>query len=486
MWMGGGLSLLFGLELVVELWRTGLSWSDLALTPDRAPGLASTVSRALNNLTAMVLTFIALAVPLTANMYTPKLIEIFVRDRINLAAMVFFAGMGAHAVFGQAVMYSQWSPVVIYSVLWISGVVGFAVLVPYYVYVLHCLNPTTIVSRLSELILKEIRDAAALARPLPSARRRLDQVIQNLGNVILRATERADRDVSLHSVYALQGAVMRYTDAARDLPDAWFEAERELFPGASAESLDLIVRERIWVEQKCLHQLALAYTSSLARMPDAISAISSVIRRIAEHALARGDERLLGLCVRYFNTYLREAIKKKDVHAIYDVYGQYGALARRCLGGAPHVASAIARHVKYYAEFARWQGMAFIFEVAAHDLVGLVDAAYAESSGNRDELLGVFLSFKGERASTRLVKSQALLAACLSERGAPEAREQVLDAMRGVGREQLEAAREQIGAATDPVFWEVTDRQRNLDYVEPGRRAVVFDVIDRALAGLGA
>lgn len=480
--MAAGLLLLFGLELAVELWRTGLSWSDLVVTPDQTPALASTVSRALNNLTAMVLTFIALAVPLTANMYTPKLIEIFVRDKINLAAMVFFAAMGAHAVFGQAMMFKQWSPVVMYSVLWISGVVGFAVLVPYYVYVLHCLNPATIVRRLSDLVLKELRDAAAPTRPLPLARKRLDQLIQNLGNVILRATERADRDVSLHAVYALQATVMRYADAAPDLPAAWFEAERELFPGASPEALEHIVREKIWVEQRCLHQLALAYTSSLARMPDAISAISSVIRSIAEHALARGDEPLLRLCVRYFNTYLREAIKKKDVHAIYDVYGQYGALALRCLKGAPHIATAIARHVKYYAEFARWQGLAFIFEVAAHDLVDLVDAAYEAGTANREDLLAVFLSFKADRASPRLVKSQALLAACVGSHGATDAEARVVEALRAAGPDQLRAAREQIEAATDPVFWEVTDRQRNLDYVEPVHRPRVLEALDRALA----
>jgi hypothetical protein len=36
--------------------------------------------------------------------------------------------------------------------------------------------------------------------------------------------------------------------------------------------------------------------------------------------------------------------------------------------------------------------------------------------------------------------------------------------------------------ATDPVSREVTDRQRNLDYVEPARRATVVRVLDEVVA----
>src|SRR5206468_4033296 len=103
------------------------------------------------------------------NMYTPKLVEIFVRDKIYIAAMIFFAVMGAHAVFAQAVMFEQWSPApaYLYSTLWISGVIGFAVLIPYYFYVLEFLNPITIIRRVVDVIFREFRDIEKGARPAP-------------------------------------------------------------------------------------------------------------------------------------------------------------------------------------------------------------------------------------------------------------------------------------------------------------------------------
>jgi hypothetical protein len=480
-WMCAVLVVLFAVELAIDLSRTSTPWSALHASARSGQALASTVSRAFNNMTAMVLTFIALAVPLTANMHTPKLIEIFVRDKVNIAAMVFFAGMGAHAIFGQAVMYDQWepAPVAVYSTLWISGVVGFAVLIPYYCYVLAFLNPTTIIRRVTDLVVVEF-DAAESNKPTPEARRRLHQNILNLGNVILRAVDRADRDVSLDAIHGLQSAVIRYVDVKPRLPADWFEVESALFTGHSHDAIRYVVRDRIWVEQKCLHQLLIAYSASLSKMPDAISAISGVSRRIALYADGVGDERLLALCVRYVNTFLREAIRKKDVHAIYDVYSQYSFLAKELLVRRPQAALEIARHFRYYAQFARAQGMPFVCELAAYDVVELVESAYDADAATRREILDVFLAFDVDLASVRVVKAHALLAAYFEEKSLAADSALVVASLHRATPELIDQARREILATTDPVFWEVTDRQRNFDYVAPARRETVKRVLDAA------
>jgi hypothetical protein len=479
--MSLGLTLLFLGELAFDLSRSGVPWSELSATSRTGPALASTVSRAFNNLTAMVLTFIALAVPITANMYTPKLIEIFVRDRINIAAMIFFAGMGAHAVFGQAMMFEQWSPAAIYTTLWVSGVVGFTVLVPYYFYVLSFLNPATIIRLVRDLIFREFDGLAKGVDDVPEARRRLDQEILNFGNVVLRAVDRADRDVSIDAVSGVKQIVLAYAEIKPHLPPAWFEVDRKRFAGSSDDAIELIERDRVWVEHRCLHQLNLAYAASLSKMPDAISAISDVNRRIAEAAARRKDDGLLRLCVRYMNTFLREAVKKKDVHAIYDVVWQYKALAVELLRDRPLMSLEIGRHLKYYAEFARWQGMGFIYELVAADLGGLVEAAYEAGAPTRADLLAVLDSFEMDKAAARLTKSRGILAAFFESKGLAAEAAQTRSRLERTDLPLLEAARAQLLATEDPVFWEVTDRQRNLDYVEPVRREAVRRVLEAAM-----
>src|SRR6185503_13280928 len=180
-----------------------------------------------------------------------------------------------------------------------------------------------IIRRVTRILHEEFDAILARVRPTSEARRRLDQEVLNLGNVILRAVDRADRDVSLDAILGLQGVVMRYVEIAPRLPDEWFDVEPALFTGLSRGAIAHVIHDRIWVEQKCLHQLKLAYSSALAKMPDAISAITGVNRRIATAARSKGHDRLLALCVRYFNTFLREAIKRRDAHAVYDIYSQY-------------------------------------------------------------------------------------------------------------------------------------------------------------------
>ena len=477
-----GLALLFAAELAFDIAHSPTPWSELATTSNRGQALASTVSRAFNNLTAMVLTFIALAVPITANMYTPKLVEIFVRDKVNIAAMVFFAGMGAHAVFGQAVMYEQWHPTAMYTVLWTSGVLGFVVLIPYYFYVLAFLNPATIIRLVTDAILAEFDGLVARARPLPEARRRLDQEILNLGNVILRAVDRADRDVTLDAIRGLERAVVRYGEIKPSLDAAWFDVEPELFTGSSRAAIAYIVRDRIWVEQKCLHQLLLAYSSALTKIPDAMSAISGVNRRVAEDAQRRGDARVVALCVRYFNTFLREAVKKRDVHAVYDVYSQYASLATDLLGPGPDEALAIARYFRHYADIARGQGTAFVHELAAYDLGALVEAAWETKSARRAEFLALFLEIEPAGSGARIAKAQAALAAYFESKSCAAEREAVIAAMTRSSAPQLAVARREIETTVDPMFWEVTDRQTNLDWLDPPRRAAALRALDEAAA----
>lgn len=128
--ISAALALLFLVQFAADTALSGPIVGGLEITPAATRALASTVSRAFNNLMTMVLAFIALAVPITANMYTPRLIEIFVRDRVNLVVLLFYALMGANAVFVQALGLDQWSPYVMYWLLAVSGAVGFVILIP--------------------------------------------------------------------------------------------------------------------------------------------------------------------------------------------------------------------------------------------------------------------------------------------------------------------------------------------------------------------
>jgi hypothetical protein len=97
-------------------------------------------------------------------------------------------------------------------------------------------------------------------------------------------------------------------------------------------------------------------------------------------------------------------------------------------------------------------------------------------------MLKVFLEFESDTASVRLTKSQVLLAAFFAGKSMEAERVAVLGAILRASAAHIETARAAMLATEDPVFWEVTDRQKNLDHVAPERRAAVEKILAEAAA----
>lgn len=471
-----GVGAFFVLETLWELHRQGLAWDDLSSSPESARALASTVSRAFNNLLAMVLSFVAIAIPITANMYTPKLVEIFFADRVNLVCLALFAALGGHAVLCQWATFQGWHPQMHVAVLVVTGTLGFLVLIPYYLYVVGYLNPATIVRRVRDRVVERLPGPG---REASDPRVLLDRIHQ-LGNVILRSVERADRDVAVAGIEALESCMEDYASHRALAPAAWFEVAPDLFPGASQDALDLLRRERNWVEHACLSQFQLAHAAALTKMPDAVSAISKAARRVARRCAASGDDATLGLAIRFLNTFVRAALNKRDVHAVFDVFHQVRQLAIELLPARPERTAEIVRHLRYYGAVAHAAGLPFVYELAAADATRVVVAAYETDAPGARGLLDAFRAFEPVRSSPRMAKSRALLVALFRRLGRAEEEALLLADLRTTPPEDLRIARRDLAATEDPVFWEVTDRQVNLDYLPPDQRARVLGVLDAA------
>src|SRR5690348_15945889 len=95
---------LFGAEFFIEWSRAGYpgfgahSWAGVNNNV-KLIDVLSPMARAYNNVLAMLIGMIGLAIPLTANMHTPKLIEMFLRDRVNRWVLSFIALGAAHVLW---------------------------------------------------------------------------------------------------------------------------------------------------------------------------------------------------------------------------------------------------------------------------------------------------------------------------------------------------------------------------------------------------
>jgi hypothetical protein len=455
-----------------------LTAKDLTVTPAMVRAVASPFARAYNNILALLLTFIGLAIPLTANMYTPKLIEIFVKDKVNITVLSMYAILTAHSILAVTLSFDHYAGQIPFWVDCAGAILGWTMILPYYFYVLTFLNPGRIIALVRDNVIQGFR-ASTGAQNIRAAQEGLNQRIQHLGSVLLKAVDRADRDVVIDAIAAHMQLIRQFRDYKGQIPPKFFEVGGDIMVGSSSGALKIINGAQIWVEQKILGQIILAYTGALGKMPDGVSAIADALKEEADYEARHGNPQVLELMIRVMNVFMREAVKKKDPFAIYNVFYNYKSLTRRLMDDAPARLPDLARYFRYYADYAKMQGLPFIYELASYEIAELAEYAYSHNIATASSLVDALLSFEGVASSVRLVKSRAILAGFFHEKRMEAELLRIRDSLAGVPRAVLDQAEKELMSTHDRIFWEVTDRGTNFDFVEESRKASIRELYDQ-------
>jgi hypothetical protein len=300
----------------------------------------------------------------------------------------------------------------------------------------------------------------------------------------LNAMENKDKGVSMASVEALYRLTTEYTELREDLDARWYAVEGDLarnpdFVSMAPEILADVSRRRIWFEMKVLRQYQTLYNEALNKMRDINYVVAINTRRLGELAIDRGDDELVSLVVKFFNTYLRATINARDVRTAYNVLNQYRLLGERLLdyrGGERAVD--VARYFKYYGRISFDQKQPFVLETVAYDLCTLSETAFDRKSAVRGQILRIFLEVDKEsesdvqEASLRGVrKAQIKLATYYLLQGDEASAREVHRDMLAEKPDRLASIRDELLAVQSREFWEISDRGQNFDYLSPERKA---------------
>src|SRR3954447_13351111 len=344
-------------------------------------------------------------------MHTPKLIDMFLRDRVNGLMLTFFALGAGHVLWVDYLIGPHFAPVWAYRLAVLGALAGWVALVPYFYYVVRFLDPANIIARLQADTRRALAGVEAGRLAAAHAHALVRDRLQHIGTIILKAVDRADRSVAREGIWSLKCLLDDYGACKGRLPAGWFHVERQDFVGMSAEAIAIVNRDRTWLEHRVMTQVFLAYQAALAKTQDVISGLSDAARVIALHAARRGDDRALTLAVRFFNNYLREAVKRKELHAVYDLLYQYRQLAADLIDH-PHLVADIGRRIRGYSELAAEAALPFVPQMAGFDLGWIVRRAYEGKCPAAPALLAEVLALPhraGGRVVPMLVKAKAVL-----------------------------------------------------------------------------
>ncbi|MCA9670576.1 MAG: DUF2254 domain-containing protein [Myxococcales bacterium] len=451
---------------------------------------ASDMQSALGNLPEVVvailgiaITVVSIVLQLSATRYTPRVTEMFFRDRTNLLVLSFFVITSIHCIWSTFVVHSQFVPHVLIGVTVAMMTASILVLIPYFVYVFAFLDPERIVMRLQEQALADAVGDRRERRTVDDRQASVLNGIEQLADVAINSVQNKDRIIASRTVDALKDLAVNYTERKRELDESWFVIGGGLmrnpdFTVMAEQSVEALSAGHTWLEFAALRQYQTIYIECLNGMRDINQLVAINTRYMAEAAIRCGDHPMLQLAIKFFNTYLRAAINAKDVRTAYNTLHQYRQLAEAVLhAGWNDEVIDLAQHFKYYGQTANIRGLSFVTETAAYDMCRLCEVAHEVKSVNEWSLLETFLEVdkapetESEERSLRGVrKAQIKLATYYLDVGADELARLIFEDMADEPLTRLISIREEILAVENKDFWEIIDRGDNLDYLEPSRR----------------
>jgi hypothetical protein len=372
--------------------------------------LAGSVARVCNTLVALLLTFTSLAIPPTANLYTPKLIEIFIRDRFNIIVLSMFAFLAAHNLFATAPSFDLWVAPIPAALATPGAVIGWLLPLPYDFYVPGFIDPLTVIKRVHPSLMLGLQEVARGRYPVREAQRHVNPRIVNLGSMLQRSADRADRDVAFDAIKAhtLDLACVRQVNPR--LPEEFLRADNELMVGMSRGAVQMLKEQHIWMEQRIAGQRVMAFKVALTKMPEGVSALAHAVSHSAHEEARLGNEAVLQLMVRVFNSFTREPMKKGEYAFVHHVVYDDRSLVRRLMRGGPGAGPDRVCYLACYAEFARSHKPPFVYELIGDAVAELAEHAYAHQMPMAPDLLDAVLQFEGVEHSAGLVKGRAILA----------------------------------------------------------------------------
>jgi hypothetical protein len=309
------------------------------LDPETLQNALGSLAQVVVAVLGIAITVVSIVVQLAATRYTPRIAEMFFRDKKNLAIMGFFVVACINAVWISIVVTSGFVPRATVAMTLVVVTASLLVLVPYFAYVFAFLDPEKVIARIGHQVLDAVLGRGAARRDRDDLELRQAACVsglEHLSDIAVNTVAQKDKIIASGAVTALREFAVKYLKEKGGLPIAWFVLGARIhgnpdFIALAPDSLRALEHKKVWVEWKVLHQFRSVFSEALDHLPEVAHMVAIETRYIAEEALRHSDREVLVLAIRYFNTFLRSALTQRDVRACYNIFHQYRLLAEHIM-----------------------------------------------------------------------------------------------------------------------------------------------------------
>jgi hypothetical protein len=423
---------------------------------------------------AVAVTVVAIVVELAATRYSHEITRLFLQDPVNVGVLGLFVLTTVQCVWAGTVLEASVANALVpqagFAITLALVTSSMLVLVPYIYYVFAFLSPISVIDRICRNAYRVILKAEG--SNIPASQHQVQEAIDELEDVARSAIERADRGIAIAAVDALSNLLFDYVQVRDRLPEGWFDVTQSVatdsdFIALAPEAMAEVHSQGIWLERKILRR----YNSLVGQSAGKVNArdVAYLIgiqtqRMITE--LGPVHPPYMELAQRSFNSYLRATINARDPRTAYYLLNLYRTAASALLRpGLERRVIEIAGYLCEYGQIAHKNGITFLLDSTANDLVQLIEDACAAESPVVDDLLAMLLELdqeiKEESHEESLLgvrRAQIRLATFFLRQQDNERAQRIIEDLRHERLERLERIRAQLLTDDRELFWELTDR----------------------------
>jgi hypothetical protein len=458
------------------------------LEPDVAFDILSNTAELLAGVLAIAITVVAIVVELAATRYSHRITKLFISEPLNIIAMTLFLLTTVQCVWVAATVAEPGDAAMLpnagFGITMIMVTLSLLLLLPYFYFVFSFISPLSIIQKLANMAHRPYRRAGD--RSATRKHNKTLETIDEIQDIARSAADQGDTRIAMVAIDALADLALDYTREKSSLPAQWLKMDEAVahdpdFISLAPSALDEIRETQLWFEVKIMRQYLALMNQTVLVSRDVANLIAINSQRIG--AVAAGESpALLHLIIRCFNSYMRATIRAGDWRTAYFVMNQYRLLAIALLNQrAFKEVTEIVEHLRFYATFAHNLGDSFLLEVAAYDMVTLIEEAVSRKSPVVDDLLDRLLELdqeirhesheeSHEESLLSVRRAQLQLATFFLELNDESRARRIVEDMKGESLERLAGVRETLISEERPQYWEFTDRGVNFSYLAPALR----------------
>ncbi len=450
--------------------------------PQALQDFIGTLAQVLSGVLGFTISVVAIVVQLSADRFTPKVTELFLREKTNFFIILFLIIANLVSVWTSLVFSYIAEPLPLVFLNLILGTLSFALLIPYFIFVFNFLRPTSIIRKIELQVCQSVtKTSRGRQRPgqIVLAQRQCLSALDEIKGIATNAIQQRESPIMVDAINSLKTFLLYYASQKYKLPASWFLLSPAIHRDPDFVSVDIIkLREietqQIWLELKVFRQYQAIFSASLNDVREACYMIAINTREIAERSLHSDKLQITHLTIKFFNTYLRAMINSRDIRTGYNIIKQYRLTAESALENYhDEFALEIAHYFRYYSLIAYKAGLLFLSETFAFDLGLLAQSCCWRGSKIHETLLEIFLKIDQDPESEQqehtlqgIRKSQVKLAAYYLKVGREPLARIIYQDMKEEPFTRLQIIHEEL--LTSPYdFWEFTDRGENFYYAEP-------------------